>query len=243
MALPYTLIDASAPAIGLIVLQADETLERDMRQMLPDDTPYLVSRIASAPAVSSAALRDMEGRLTSAAALFPEGKRLSAVGYGCTSAVAEIGADRVGALISKGTDTAAVTDPVTALIAACRHLGLTRIGLISPYVASVSDRLRDVLDAAGIKVMAFDSFDEPLEAHVARIAPDAISDAACAMGSRPDCDAVFLSCTNLRTFDVIAAIEAKIAKPVLSSNQVLGWHLCQLAGVPIHQETLGRLCR
>ncbi|MEO0916377.1 MAG: Asp/Glu racemase, partial [Pseudomonadota bacterium] len=59
----------------------------------------------------------------------------------------------------------------------------------------------------------------------------------------PECEAVFLSCTNLRTLDVIERIEAKIQRPVLSSNQVLAWHLCMLASVSHRTDAPGRLFR
>ncbi len=43
-------------------------------------------------------------------------------------------------------------------------------------------------------------------------------------------DALFLSCTNLRTLPVIAALEETIGLPVLASNTVLAWHMARLAG-------------
>ena len=54
--------------------------------------------------------------------------------------------------------------------------------------------------------------------------------AAIEMGQRTDCDAVFLSCTNLRTLRVLHSVEAQIKKPVLSSNQVLAWQMAGQAG-------------
>ena len=91
----------------------------------------------------------MADHLSASARLLPPGLR--AVGYGCTSGTAQIGAARVAQLIHAGGQGGAVTDPATALIAACRHLGLRRLTLLSPYVASVSDRLRQVLAQAGIE--------------------------------------------------------------------------------------------
>lgn len=234
MPLPYDLVPLREKQVGLIVLQADETLERDM-QALVADAEVLVSRVPSAPRVSSESLQAMADDLTQAASLLPEGADLCAVAYGCTSGTAQIGADKIASLIKAGKQTPVVTDPVTALIAACKHLGLRRIGLISPYVQSVSDRLRRVLTEAGISVSEFASFDEPTEANVVRISGDAIARAAIDMGQLDTCDGVFLSCTNLRTLDIIRPIETAIDKPVLSSNLVLAWHLCQIAELtPLH---------
>lgn len=241
MRLPYEISPDRPPQVGLIVLQADETLENDMRRLLPPDLEYLVSRVPSGTEVSTDTLRAMEGALTTAASLFPAAVKWSAVGYGCTSAAAEIGADLVAEHIRAGVQTPAVTEPVSALISACNRLKLNRIALISPYVASVSDRLRDVLEQAGISVTDFASFEEPVEANVVRISPGSILQAAVEMGRKSDCDAVFLSCTNLRTLDVIDSIEQQIGKPVLSSNQVLAWDLCRLAGINLQLGGFGRL--
>jgi maleate isomerase len=47
---------------------------------------------------------------------------------------------------------------------------------------------------------------------------------------RPDAEAVFISCTNLPTYDVIAPLEAELGKPVLTANQVTMWSALTLAG-------------
>lgn len=240
MALSYR-IDAHRPTqVGLIILQSDETIERDFRRILPEDVECLVSRVPSGAAVSLDSLHGMEAALTEAASLLPRGARLSAVGYGCTSASAAIGADRVADLIKAGVATPHLSDPLTALIAACKAAGIRRIGLVSPYVASVSERLIRGLEAAGVTVASFGSFDEPLEERVVRIAPVSIRDAALHVGRQGACEAVFMSCTNLRALEVIDEVEARLGMPVLSSNQVLAWHMGRLAGFSDRRMRMGR---
>lgn len=241
MALPYTLTPDRPAQLGLIVLQSDETIEQDMRRLLPPEAELLVSRVPSGTTLDTGMIAAMEGNLTASAALFPEEVYLAAAGYGCTSASAQIGSARVAKLVQAGVQTAHVTDPVAALIAACRALKVTRLALINPYVATVADQLRVVLEQAQITVTHFDSFEEPVEANVVRISEDALRDAALEMGRHETCEAVFLSCTNLRTLDVIDEIEAAIGKPVMASNQVLAWHLLTLAGITERRETPGRL--
>ncbi len=225
MALPYTLIPNDRSQIGLVVLQSDESIEADMRRIMPPSVELFVSRVPSATTVSSESLRNMETVLTQAASLFPVDARFQVVGYGCTSATAHIGAGRIAELVQAGTHTDAVTEPVSALVAACQALKVKRLGLISPYVASVSDQLRAALAENGITVTAFESFEEAEESKVVRIAPESIAQAAIEMAVSSDCDAVFLSCTNLRTLDIIDEVEQATGLPVLSSNQVLAWHL------------------
>lgn len=227
MAHPYELIEDDRPKMGLVVLQSDETIEADMRRMLPPSVDLLVSRVPSATDVSSDSLQQMARVLTAAAGLFPAGFAFDVVGYGCTSGTAQIGAGTIASLIQKGTQARSVTEPVSALVAACRALGVTRIGLVSPYVAEVSDRLCAVLAENGITVVSVVSFDEPNEANVVRIAPASILSASRSLCQSHSCEAVFLSCTNLRTLDVIDDLETQTGLPVLSSNQVLAWHMQQ----------------
>ena len=241
MNLSYELTTERQMQLGLVVLQSDETLEYDMRRLLPEDAELLVSRVASGTELSTDMIAAMEGRLTDAANLLPRDAVISAVGYGCTSASAQIGSARVAELIKRGVPTPHVTDPAAALIAACRALGISRIGLVSPYIASISDRLRTVISDAGITVAQFGSFNEPIEGNVVRITAQSLRDAAMTMAKDQTCEGVFLSCTNLRTLDVIEDIEQAIGKPVLSSNQVLAWHMLRLAKKAPAQTAPGRL--
>jgi maleate isomerase len=183
----------------------------------------------------------MEPELARAASLLPSGAHISGVGYGCTSAASQIGPARVASQIRKGIKTPVVTEPVSALIAACKHLNIRRLGLVTPYIPSVSDHLRSVLQEASMEVSNLLSFEEPVEENVVRIAPDALFHAGIEMGRTDDCDAVFLSCTNLRTLDVIVRIETEIGKPVMSSNQVLAWHLGNLCGFDAGTSAFGAL--
>jgi maleate isomerase len=125
--------------------------------------------------------------------------------------------------------------------AACKALGARRIGLISPYIADVSAALRQALTNCGLTVQSFASFNEKTEARVARIDPASILSAALRIGADPAVDVVFLSCTNLRTLDIIAQAEAKLGKPVISSNQALAWHMAALSGLPPLDAKYGRL--
>jgi maleate isomerase len=240
-ALPYTLVDRMPPQLGLVVLQSDETIEADMRRLMPVQAELLVTRIPSAEDVTPETLAAMEGDLSGAVSLFPRAARFAVVGYGCTSGTAQIGAGRIADLVQGGCAASAVTQPVSALVAACGHLGVKRLGLVSPYVVSVSAQLRATLTDAGLEIAAFASFDEGEEARVVRIAQDAVHDAALAVAAQGECDALFLSCTNLRTLDVIAEIEAETGLAVMSSNLVLAWDMLRHAGLTGAEGAPGRL--
>jgi len=219
------------PRLGLIALQTDERIEPDFRRLFPTRTDLFVTRVPSGLDVTPESLQRMEAHIGEVARLLPDAQAYDAVGYGCTSGTAQIGADRIADLVRAGCPAKEVSEPLSALIAACRAMGLTRLAFLSPYMERVSDRLRGVLSEHGIQTPIFGSFDEALEARVVRITPASIHRAACSLVAEGDVQAVFLSCTNLNTLDVIETIETETGLPVLSSNQVLAWHLSQLSGI------------
>lgn len=231
-AFPYTLLEDDRPRLGLIVLQVDETIEQDFRRLFPPQNARLhVTRVPSGAELTPDSIADMERTLPAAARLLPSAPPLDVVGYACTSGTTLIGADKVRDLVRAAAQTGAVTDPLTAALARCHSLGLARVGIVSPYIPSVAQPIRAAFEAAGIFVPDTLSFGEKIEARVARIAPGSIAEAARALAHRSRLDAVFLSCTNLRTLDILDPLTQELGLPVLSSNQCLAAHMATLANL------------
>ena len=228
--------------LGLIVLQADETIEPELRAYTARDGVVLYhSRIPSAPEVTPETLARMETELPASVGLLPDHLDFDVIGYGCTSGATIIGADRVAHGIQTVKPEAKATDPITAVKAALQALDAKRIGFITPYIADVSAAMRQNLEQAGFEVTAFGSFEQSEEQVVARIDAVSVHRAILDVGATDPCDAVFVSCTNLRTQDVIPEAEAALGKPVISSNQALAWHMLQLAGIEDAPAGGGRL--
>ena len=222
---------SAAPAIGVIVLSTDETLEPELQQISADPSVSLYhSRIPFDPNVTPETLARMEAEIPASLNLFPSHAAFDAIGYGCTSGATVIGAARVAEVVRETFPHVAVTNPITAAIAACRALDVKRLGLLTPYRADVSAALKNVFEENGITISAFGCFEEEMDHKVARISETATLEGMLQVGAG-DCDAVFASCTNLRTFGVIEQAEKTLGKPVISSNSVFAWHLYRLAGV------------
>ncbi|TCK99259.1 maleate isomerase [Shimia isoporae] len=225
-ALSYELDDRNAPAMGLIVLQVDETIEPEFKQAFADHpSPMYVSRIPSGEEVTTQTLSAMAADLKVAAGLLPNSRKLGVVGYACTSASSVIGSDRVEDLVRSGCETTAVTNPLRAAVACAADLGISRMALLSPYIEEVNTPLRNAFADEGIEMPVFGSFGVAEEARVARISSESVVDAAARLGGDTGVDGVFISCTNLRTFEALEVVQQKIGKPVLSSNQSLAWHM------------------
>lgn len=227
---PHALHDDDLPRLGLIVLQVDETIEQDFRRLFPPDIARLyISRVPSGAELTPDSIAEMECTLPRAVSLLPSVRSLDVVGYACTSGTTLIGADKVRDLVMGAAQTRAVTDPLTAALAQCHSLGLARVGIVSPYISSVAEPIRAAFEAAGIMVPDTLSFGEKTEAKVARIDPGCIAEATRTLVRRSTLDAVFLSCTNLRTLDILDDLTRELGLPVLSSNQCLATHMAALA--------------
>mgnify|MGYP006091225935 FL=1 len=231
----------AVPAMGLIVLQSDETIEQDFRRIFGAGPLIYVTRVPTATQVTRNTLQQMAETLPAAASLFAEPTEFSVVGYGCTSGTAQIGADNIARLVREGCTTPEVTQPVSGLLAACATLNIKRLGFLSPYVEDVSAHLVNVLEANGVACPVFGSFDEACETVVAHISSQSTYDAAVTLAAKGGIDALFLSCTNLRTLDIIEKLEAETGLPVLSSNQVLAWHMAQLSDKDLTDLPFGTL--
>ncbi len=230
----------SRAKLGLIVLQADETIEYEFWQLISKlDLALHVSRIPSNSKVSKDGLMAMKNELSEAASLFPEKIRFNVVGYACTSASSIIGSKVVSDMIRKGCTTQEVCNPISALIAACKQLKINDLLFLTPYITDVSEHLIEEVNSNGIRTTVTASFDEKNEASVARIRPTSIVDAVNELYSGQS--AIFISCTNLQTFTIIEEIEKKCGCICFSSNQVLIWQMLRLAEIDHNLRGYGKL--
>ncbi len=231
-------------ALGLLVLETDQTIEDEFRAIWPDQGVALyAARLHNDVQITPETLLQMRDLIAPTTRLLPFMVDLSVVAFACTSGSLVIGESRVAELIQTVRPGAKVTDPVTAAIAALRSTGVARVALLTPYVREINLRLRAALMERGLRIPVMGSFNESDDDVVARITPDSLLEAIVRIGSSPTCDGVFVSCTSLRVARIAEQAEALIGKPVTSSNHALAWHMLRLAGIHDPIEGFGRLYR
>ena len=229
-------------AIGLVVLATDHTIEYEWRKLLSiDGVGFYESRIANSAEITPETLREMDDRIAPGVAVIRPGERLDVVAFGCTSASMVLGEDRVIARIRESRPNAACTTPITAARVALNSLGAKRVALLTPYMRTINESMRDYLVNRGINVVRMGSFEHSDDNEVARIDAQSVRNAILALGRHEDVDAVFVSCTSLRLADQAALIEGELGKPVTSSNHAMAWHALRLAGVKDELPQFGRL--
>lgn len=224
------------PRIGVVVPATDQVSEVAFAEMLRGHpVSMVVSRVAFENPVVMANLSRMVDDLTRATALLlPEG-RIDVVAFSCTSGTVAAGVDRVARAIDAAKPGIPFTTPITAAVAAFRHLGARRIAVLTPYVDEVNEAIRGFLVAAGLDVVEFGSFHLRTEQEIARVPPEAIVSAGGSI-TGPGAEALFISCTGLQGHAAIAALEAATGRPVVTSNQAQVWEALSLIGYarPVH---------
>lgn len=217
--------------LGLLVLRTDQTIEDEFRFALPTDGVALYeARLYNDAEITPEKLARMYDEIPATVGLLPD-VTFDVIGYACTSGALVIGEDRIAARVRDALPGVKVTDPVTAARAALTALGATRLALLTPYIGTINHSLRNALMARGMDIPVMGSFNEPDDNTVARISADSIERAILDLGAAKDCDAVFVACTSLRVARIVERVEAKLGKPVTSSNHALAWHMLRLGGV------------
>jgi maleate isomerase len=233
--------------IGLLLLATDYATERELRDFMPtegalgaDAVGWVTSRVPNANPVTVANLRAMAPQLARSAGTLLPGGRLDALAYGCTSGSIAIGTEAVRAQIAEGRPGVPVTTPAAAARAGFAALGVSRLSVLTPYDDEINETIAGFLRDDGRDVTRFLSFHLDSDEAISGVAPEVVAEAAVACDT-PDSDAVFISCTGLKAVGLVPGLEARLGKPVVTSNQAMFWHALRLAGVADALPGRGRL--
>lgn len=212
---------------GLVALATDMTIEGDAARLMPPGTRLHVTRIAFENPTTEENLRRTGPRLRAAVDLLVPGIPLAGIGFGCTSASAVLG-DQMDRLAgTRGT----VTTPLSGALKGLAALGATRIALMTPYLEATTDLVGDHFEAHGIAVLKRSSMGRADDRDMALLGEAEIVEMAEA-ADHPDAEALFMSCTALPALGLIERLEARLGKPVVTSNQALFWAMLDAAAVP-----------
>lgn len=230
--LPFEYETKRRQGIGLVA-PFDFALDDECWRWLPADTSLYVTRTArledtAVTAELAEAVGDAKAVMPCVASLISS--EPSSVAYACTSG-SFVGGIAGETLLRKAMVQAGAKEAVTtsgALLEALNHLGLKKIAIATPYNEELTRLLADFLKSAGIEVVRAGYLNS--EQDIMHIGYDAVKNMADIV-DHPEAEAVFFSCTNLRTFDIITELEQKLGKPVLSANQVTIWAALKAGGI------------
>ena len=161
--------------------------------------------------------------------------------FACTGAsFAKPGYDReIADRIHKTTGVKATTTS-TSVLEALREFNARRISLATPYPKEVNRIAKMFFKSHGIEVITEKGLGIVSSAEIGKLSPAAAHQLAMEVDS-PEAEAILLSCTNLRTFDVLEKLEQTIGKPVISSNQASLWNSLRILGTGLPIRGYGAL--
>lgn len=141
--------------------------------------------------------------------------------FGCTSAGALRGNEYDAELCRRiGDETGAeVVSVIASVRAAIASRDARTVGVLTPYVESLNEKIKASLEADGIEVAGMHGLEITDNFAIASVRPEEIADIAAERLRGPRLDLVFVSCTNFRAMDAIAMIESRLDVPVVTSNQ------------------------
>jgi maleate isomerase len=136
------------------------------------------------------------------------------------------------------------TTSLTAVVVALRALKIRRVAVATSYIADIDGRLAGVLEQSGFLLAAIRGMEITKSIDMGKITPgETYRFAKEVAAGATDAEGLFISCGNLRTFEVIEALEKDLGLPIVTSNQAGLWQALRIAGVNDPLPNLGRLLR
>lgn len=217
-----------------IIYPSDGVLDREFWQFAPPLVTMHVTRVrfpdpSETPETLEMlrALVDEDG-IDEAAQLL-RAIRPDAIAYACTSVSFAGGHIGDRSIIDRVSHRAAApaTSTSSALVAACRALGVRKLAIGAPYLAEITTQFERYLTEAGLESLASHSLG--LTEGIDEVEAEDIANLAMQVDC-PEAEAIVLACTNLKTYSVIEALERSLGKPVITANQATVWHASRIAG-------------
>ncbi len=229
--------------LGLVYMASSTVMEPEFAAMCPEGVSFHTSRIhLPAPTVeglSQMMADDETERCVRELARAP----LHAIVFGGTSATFLNGIgwdDKIIARMEAVSGGIPVTTTSTASLAGLKAFGAKRISVVTPYVDEVTERARAFFGDNGFEVLGAVGMGIGDDFGIGAVTTEDVYDFA-RRNTDPKADALFISCTNLRTLGAIPALEEDLGMPVVSAIQASFWGVLRLAGVKARITGFGRL--
>lgn len=227
--------------IGMIVPASNTVSEFEFCRMIPKGISVHISRVLDLGRAVSRSSELMEEKMKVASEILAMAN-VDIIVYCCTvgSLIKGAGYDlEIVRNIEKWTGLPALTTS-TAVIQAFKKLKFDSVAVGTPYTEDMNIRERDFFASNGFTVKSIKGLGIINLQEIANKSPLVAYDLAREV-DRPDASGVFLSCTNLRTIEIIDMLEATLKKPVVSSNQASLWAALRKIGVKTPIRRFGKL--
>lgn len=226
-------------SIGMLLPSGNIVAEGQVRAMMPRGVTVHTTRLPLTGS-SDAELRRMTESLEGTAGLLADA-RVDLIAFNCT-AVSTYSSDadcKIADRITATTKTPAVTT-AQALVAALHRFDCRRLVLVTPYLEPITRREEAFLAHHGFDVIHSASYGINLNWDMAH-EPSETWMRFTEENRRDEADAYLLSCTAIRSAEVIDTLEGILGRPVITSNQALTWYCLEALGIEADVKGFGRL--
>lgn len=218
--------------IGLLVPPPNVVMESELYRSLPPDITLHTSHMTrSTSTLTVSSLREMVEQAPQAARTLAM-TLPDVVLFGCTSGsfIEGLGWDEeVARHIQQVVGVPALTT-TTAVLRCLQALGVRRIAMATPYIAEINEREAAFFAAHGFEVCALEGLEILESPRIARTPLQTVYELG-RRADQPAAEALFISCTNLRTLEAIGPLEEALGKPVISSNLASLWYVLDHLGL------------
>ncbi|WP_340683846.1 Asp/Glu/hydantoin racemase [Amycolatopsis coloradensis] len=217
-----------------VIAPFDLALERELWRWVPMEVSLHLARTPYEPVPVSMEMAQLvsDSRHLAAATRDVLHVEPEVVAYLCTSGSFVNGVDYERSL-TKAICDAGATDAVTtsgALAEVLHQLDLHRVSVLTPYDGDLTGKLHDFLSELGVRTVSSDHLG--LGGGIWKVSYRTIAERILA-ADHADAEAIFVSCTNLPTYDLIEPLESALGKPVLTANQLTMWACLRRMNLPI----------
>ncbi len=204
-------------------------MEQEFNLMRPKKSTVHTARIRLREVVVSELL-DMEKEMVGEALKLADAK-VDVIAFGCTSGslIRGLGYDKeIVSRIEKATNTPAVAT-AGAVVKALKALNVSKISAITPYIDEINILEKKFLEQNGFTVVKIEGLGITDNLKIGGQKLETIKRMA-ELVDTSQSEGIFLSCTNLPTVEVVAGLEKKLGKPVISSNTATMWYMLKRLG-------------
>lgn len=207
--------------VGLLIPSSNTVMEVDFYRHLAPPVTLHTGRMFMEETTAAGENRMLD-EFTMPAAEAVATARPDVTVFGCTSAGALRGNDYDTELcerIAKVTNSTAVS-VIRSVREALTRRGAQRIGVITPYVDELNEKIRASIEESGdVAVVDIVGLGIDENFTIAQVGPSDIVDFAVRSFGGKDIDLLFASCTNFRAVDALPDLERALSVPVVTSNQ------------------------
>jgi maleate isomerase len=213
----------------MIVPSGNVIIEPQVNAMLPEGVGLYATRLPLRGS-SKPELLAMAQNLEEAARLLGDAS-VGLIAFNCTavSTYSKAMEAEIQQRIASATGLPALMTSA-AIVEALKALHARKVVLLTPYIPEVNAREVAFFTGEGLEVLSETGLGLNTNTQMAKLAPEVWIDLA-RQKKDSRADAYLVSCTAVRSAEVIGELERELGRPVVTSNQAITWHCLRTGGI------------